>query len=137
MRQYVSRYYEWRNFSPGPSISFRSVWKLSSYLVRAGLYPLQVGSSKCGKRRWQVCNNVTDTSICTRTVAGNTLRLTTVWAVMVSVLSTNICKQVKLQISFLVDGVTIKTMLESLTRVSLVCKNTHINIFRLTVPKAF
>ena len=36
-------------FSPGPMVSFRSERKLSSYLVRAKLYPLQrkVGSSKC------------------------------------------------------------------------------------------
>ena len=38
-----------KTFSPGPMVSFRSARKLSSYLVRAKLYPLQrkVGSSKC------------------------------------------------------------------------------------------
>ena len=42
-----------RGFTPGPMITFRSVRKLSSYLVMAKLYPLKraVGSCKCyGKR---------------------------------------------------------------------------------------
>ena len=45
-----------KTFSPGPIVSFRSARKLSSYLVRAKLYPLErkVGSSKCGKRRCEV-----------------------------------------------------------------------------------
>ena len=30
-----------KTFSPGPMVSFRSARKLSSYLVRAKLYPLQ------------------------------------------------------------------------------------------------
>ena len=36
-------------FTPGPMISFRSARKLSSYLVRAKLYPIErtVGSFKC------------------------------------------------------------------------------------------
>ena len=36
-------------FSPKLIISFRSAWKLSSYLVRAKLYPIErtVGSFKC------------------------------------------------------------------------------------------
>ena len=40
-----------KTFSPGTMVSFRSARKLSSYLVRAKLYPLQrkVGSPKCGK----------------------------------------------------------------------------------------
>ena len=44
-------------------VSFRGATKLSSYLVRAKLYPLErsVGSFKCGKRRCQVCENVCET----------------------------------------------------------------------------
>ena len=57
-------------FLPGLMVSFRIARKLSSYLVRAKLYPLQrkVGSSKCGKRRCEVWNNVTDTSIFSSTL---------------------------------------------------------------------
>ena len=42
-----------RAFTPGPMITFRSARKLSSYMTRAKLYPLEkiVGSWKCyGKR---------------------------------------------------------------------------------------
>ena len=39
-------------FSPRPMVSFRSPPKISSYLVRAKLYPLDIaGSTKCGKKR--------------------------------------------------------------------------------------
>ena len=39
-------------FTPGPMVSFRTSRKLSSYLVRAKLYPLErtVGSRKCSKK---------------------------------------------------------------------------------------
>ena len=50
-----------RVFTPGPMISFRSSRKLSSYLVRAKLYPTErvVGSFKCIQPRCLVCVNVT------------------------------------------------------------------------------
>ena len=66
-----------RIFSIEPMVSFRSARKLSRYLVRAKLYPLQrkVGSSKCDKRRCEVCNNVTDTPIFSSTVTGNTFKI--------------------------------------------------------------
>ena len=43
-------------FTPGPMASFRSARKISSYFVRAKLYPLErrVGSFKCGGRRCQI-----------------------------------------------------------------------------------
>ena len=66
-----------KTFSPGPMVSFRSARKLSSYLVRAKLYPLQrkVGSSKCDKRRCEVCYNITDTSTFSSTVTGDTFKI--------------------------------------------------------------
>ena len=78
----------WKTFSPGPMASFRKAWKLSSYLVRAKLYPLQrkVGSSKCGKR-CEVCNNVTDTSKFSSAVTGETFKINIVSTVTISVLS--------------------------------------------------
>ena len=62
-----------KTFSPGLMVSFRSARKLSSYLVWAKLYPLQrkVGSSKYDKRRCEICNNVTDTSIFSSTMTGD------------------------------------------------------------------
>ena len=55
---------------PKPMISFRSARKLSSYLVRAKLYPTErtVGSYKCGGKCCEVCINVNETSTFTTTV---------------------------------------------------------------------
>ena len=51
-------------FSPRPMVSFRCARKLNSYLVRAKIYPLErkVGSCSCGKKRCQVCLNVSETN---------------------------------------------------------------------------
>ena len=64
-------------FSPGPMVSFQSARKLSSYFVSAKLYSLQrkVDSSKCGKQRCEVCNNVSGTSIFSSTVTGDTFKI--------------------------------------------------------------
>ena len=66
-----------RVFTPGPMITFRSARKLSSYLVRAKLYPLErtVGSSKCYGKRCEVCDNVTETSTFTSTATQNTYNI--------------------------------------------------------------
>ena len=63
-----------RVFSPKSMISFRSVRKLSSYLVRAKLYPTErtVGSYECGGKRCELCINVNETSTFTSTVTGET-----------------------------------------------------------------
>ena len=134
-----------KTFSPGPMVSFRSARKLSSYLVRAKLYPLErkVGSSKCGKRRCEVCNNVTDASTFSSTVTGDTFKINHSLNCDDKCLIYLItCKQCNKQytgetkFSFIIDGLTIKTMLENLTGKSLVCRNTYINIFRWRVTKA-
>ena len=58
-------------------ITFCSARKLSSYLVRAKLYPLErtVGSCKCYGKRCEVCDNVTETSTFTSTVTQNTYKI--------------------------------------------------------------
>ena len=57
--------------------SFRSARKISSYLVRAKLYPLErrVGSFKCGGRRCQVCLNVTEAETFTTTSTNQTYKI--------------------------------------------------------------
>ena len=52
-----------RVFTPFPMVSYRNARKLSGYLVRDKLYPLERkrGSFKCGSCRCQVCNNVEET----------------------------------------------------------------------------
>ena len=51
-------------FILGPMVTFRSCRKLSSYVVRAMLYPLEwvTGSCKCRWKRCEVCLNVNETS---------------------------------------------------------------------------
>ena len=53
-------------------VSFRSARTLSSHLVRAKLCPLQ---RREGKRRCEVCNNVTETTIFSSTVTGDTFKI--------------------------------------------------------------
>ena len=50
-------------FTPVPMVSFRSFRKISSYLVRAKLYPVEksVGSFNCKISRCQICAYVTET----------------------------------------------------------------------------
>ena len=64
-------------FCPGPKVSFRSARKVSSYLVRAKVYPLErtVGSFKCKKSRCQVCLNVNETDTFTSTVTKKTYKI--------------------------------------------------------------
>ena len=66
-----------RVFTPGPMITFHSARKLSSYLVRAKLYPLErtAGSCKCYGKRCEVCENVTETSTFTSTATQNTYKI--------------------------------------------------------------
>ena len=60
--------------SPRPMVSFRSPRKISTYLVRAKLYPLDrvVGSTKCGKKRFEVCRNISGTNTFASNVTGET-----------------------------------------------------------------
>ena len=64
-------------FYPGPMVSFRSARKVSSYLVRAKVYPLAgtVGSFKCKKSRCQVCLIVNETDTFTSTVTKKTYKI--------------------------------------------------------------
>ena len=73
-------------FAPKPMVSFRSARKMSSYLVRAKLYPEErtKGSYKCGSKRCEVCLNVNETSTFANTVAGETYIITTNLIVMTS-----------------------------------------------------
>ena len=63
--------------TPGPLISFRSARKLSSYLVRAKLYPIErtVGSFKCNGKRCQTCLNMNETDTFTSTTTGKTYKI--------------------------------------------------------------
>ena len=64
-------------FTPGPMVSFRSSRKISSYLVRAKLYPVErsVGSFNCKRPRCQICTYLTETDSFTSTVTGETYKI--------------------------------------------------------------
>ena len=61
-----------RVFTPGLMVSFRSLRKLSSYLVRAKVHPTErvIGSFKCNKPQCLVSINVTETNTLTSIVTG-------------------------------------------------------------------
>ena len=58
-------------------VSLKSARKLSSYLVKAKLYPLNrsLGSFKCKKPRFEVCINVIETDTFTNAVTGKTYKI--------------------------------------------------------------
>ena len=58
-------------------VSFKSARKLSSYLARAKLHPLQktVGSFKCDKPRREVCINVIETDTFVNIVTGESFKI--------------------------------------------------------------
>ena len=64
-------------FLPEPMVSFRSVRKLNSYLVRAKLYPLhlKVGSKKCATNCSGVCKYLTDTDTFASFVTGESFKI--------------------------------------------------------------
>ena len=61
----------------GPMVTFRSAGQLSSFMVRAQLYPLERtdGSCKCYAKPCEVCDNVTETLTFTSTVTQNTNKI--------------------------------------------------------------
>ena len=64
-------------FSPRPMVSFRGDRKLSSYFIRAKVYPVErkVGSCSCGKKWCQVCFNGTETDSFTSTSTNKTCKI--------------------------------------------------------------
>ena len=66
-----------RVFTPFPMVSYRNARKLSSYLVRAKLYPLERkrGFYKCCRSRCRVCNNIEETETFSSTVTGETCKI--------------------------------------------------------------
>ena len=65
-----------KTFTPSPMISFCSSRNISNYIVRARLYPLEmtVGSSKCGKKRCELCDVISETDTFSSTVTGESFK---------------------------------------------------------------
>ena len=64
-------------FTPAPMISFRSARQVSSYIVRAKLYPLErtVGSVQCKRKRCQTRHNIKEAKTFTSTTTGKTYKI--------------------------------------------------------------
>ena len=64
-------------FTPGPIATFCSERKLSSYLVRAKLYPIEriVGLHECKGKRCEVCLIVQGTSCFSSSVTNETYKI--------------------------------------------------------------
>ena len=64
-------------FTLGPTVSYRSATKISSYLVREKLYPFErkVGSEKCSKSRCEVCLSIQETDTFRSTTAGESFKI--------------------------------------------------------------
>ena len=110
-------------FLPGPLVSFRSASKLCSYLVRTKLYPLhrKVGSKKCAKNHFEVCDYVTDTDTFTGIVTGESFKINHQLSCDDNARN-NILE--KLQMILLdIDGTITIPTLENLIGKSLACKN--------------
>ena len=109
-------------FLPGPLISFRSARKLCSYLVRTKLYPLhrKVGSKKCAKNHFEVCDYVTDTDTFTGIVTGESFKINHQLSCDDNARN-NILE--KLQMILDIDGTITILTLENLIGKSLACKN--------------
>ena len=56
-------------FTPKPTVSFSLARKISNYLMRANMYPIErtVVSKNCGSKRCEVCININETSNFTST----------------------------------------------------------------------
>ena len=110
-------------FSPRPMVSYRSLRKISSYLVRAKLYPLDrvVGSTKCGNKRSEVWMNVSNTNTFVSSATGETYKidhkLTCDDNCLISVLSLSVVENsilAKLVTALGTDGITIRIIIESI-----------------------
>ena len=82
-----------RVFTPKPMVSFRSSHKISSYLVRAKLYPTErtVSSFRYGSKRCEVCKYITETDTFTSSVTGETYKYKC--KCLVYLLTCNKCKK--------------------------------------------
>ena len=138
-----------RVFTPGPIITFRSTRKLSSYLVRAKLYPLErtAGSCKCYGKRCEVCENVTETWTFTSTGTQNTYKINHQFncseKCLVYLLTCNKCfKQYvgmlgKPQMNSAEGGITINLMIGNSKGLNLACRNIFSAIFQWQTKTVF
>ena len=123
-------------FTPAPMISFRCARKLSSYLARAKLYPLErtVGSVQCKGKRFQTCHNVKEVETFANTTMGKTFKINHKLncndKCLVYLLICNVClKQYVGHTVADADGTIARTTAVIIKSVAHVCSNTFLIIF--------
>ena len=128
-------------FTPKPMISLCSARKISSYLVRAKLYPEErsKGSFKYGNKRCEVCLNVNETSTFASTVTGESYIINHKFncndKCLVYLLNCNCYKKnnawVIRSTNSVLDGTIIKVIVGSISVVKHACNSTYMSIFAI------
>ena len=127
-------------FTPKAMVSFRSSCKISSYLVRAKLYPTErtVGSFRCGNKRCEVCKYITKTDSFTSSVTGETYKINhrldcNDKVLCTCLLITNVKNNtpVKLLATFVADGIITSLKVKVLKEEKSACKNIYINVLNV------
>ena len=127
-------------FTLTPMISFRSGRKLSSYLVRAKLYPLErtVDSVQCKGKRCQTCHNVKEVETFANTTIGKTFKINHKLncndKCLVYLLTCNVCLKQYVGHNYGMrnlgtDGTITRTMVVIIKSMVHVCSNTFLIIF--------
>ena len=127
-------------FYLGPMVSFRSACKVSSYIVRAKVYPLErtVGSFKCNESRCQVRLNVNESDTFTSTVTKKTYKTITNFTAVANVYLLT-CKKCLIQYvcktldEFCFWWKITKIILETVTVNSHACRGIYMNITQALV----
>ena len=126
-----------RVFTPKPMVPFTSSRKISSYLVKAKLYPIErtVGSFRCGNNRCEVCKYITEIDTITSSVTGETYkinhRLECNDKCLVYLLT---CKNnilVKVLKTFVVDGIITSLKVKVLKEEKSAYKSFYINFLKV------
>ena len=124
-------------FTLAPMIQFRSVRKLSSYLVRAKLYPLErtIGSVQCKGKRYQTNHNVKDRNFYQYN-HGKTFKINHKLNLNdkcpVYLLTCNVCLKHmfdKQSRNLGIDGTIAKAMVVNIKSMTHVCSNIFLSIF--------
>ena len=119
-------------FSSRPMISFLGSRKLSSYLVRVKLYPLErvVGSCRCNANKCQVCSNITESDELSEQLIIRPIRQIISLTVMKSVLLIDLLARFALSNMIVseIGGIIKKVATENMSEVSPVTNDTYLSI---------
>ena len=122
-------------FSLGPMVSFSSARRISSYLERPKLYPLErsVGSRQCKKRRCEVCTKFTETDTFSSTVTGETFQINHELnrddKCVIYLPKCKVCNKQYVGETTYVGRTITRTMTENFNGMKVACNNVFMSIF--------